>query len=484
MFRSFLILILLLSVVGCTSIPPEQRDQVRADIDADAAQTVERVVQAWPDSAAAIECSEGYFAINLAAANVLIAGAGHGTGVLVDQGRAVRTYLNATRAEIGAGIGLNKTAILIVFKDREALESFGRGQWLPSLGAEGLAGTAGSSVASSFTSIEADVYALGDRGARVAATARMSRIRVNTDLTDVGLSDISIPAKRPEKGEQAIEEAPREWGRALPFLAQKVLNEGYDLPLPYGVGLTYADVEQDQLLTNLEVGFNGSPKELFEWVSFDQAVSKSKTASLKADAWLFPFMNVFAMIGQTEGDAMMDIYLEGNGMLDQIGEDCSRPGPKPLCSLLEDRIFLLPIDTSFSGKTYGLGTTLAVGWRNFFFTLPLNATYADMDNTRTNGLSYTATPRLGYLSGTGRYGTLALFVGGNYLNVELEIDGDFAVPGTDLVINYSVDQKNADNWNALVGFNWDLDKRWSLSAEYNGFIGSREAFIGSLNWRF
>jgi hypothetical protein len=36
----------------------------------------------------------------------------------------------------------------------------------------------------------------------------------------------------------------------------------------------------------------------------------------------------------------------------------------------------------------------------------------------------------------------------------------------------------------LLGGNWDINKSWSWSAEYNGFIGSREAFISSITRRF
>jgi len=42
----------------------------------------------------------------------------------------------------------------------------------------------------------------------------------------------------------------------------------------------------------------------------------------------------------------------------------------------------------------------------------------------------------------------------------------------------------AGNRAAFVGGNCDITKRWSINAEYNGFIGSRNAFIGGLTYRF
>jgi hypothetical protein len=94
------------------------------------------------------------------------------------------------------------------------------------------------------------------------------------------------------------------------------------------------------------------------------------------------------------------------------------------------------------------------------------------------------TPRVGRVFNLGRNGSLALFVGGNYLETDLTISG--TVTGLDgaLTIDYVVEQSNKDRWNALLGFNWDINKKLSWSAEYNGFVGSRDAFITSINWRF
>ena len=46
---------------------------------------------------------------------------------------------------------------------------------------------------------------------------------------------------------------------------------------------------------------NGREVIPFEFVSFDKARSLSNSYSLKADAWIFPFMNVFVMLGRISG---------------------------------------------------------------------------------------------------------------------------------------------------------------------------------------
>jgi len=149
-----------------------------------------------------------------------------------------------------------------------------------------------------------------------------------------------------------------------------------------------------------------------------------------------------------------------------------------------NRVFTLPIDAPFSGNTYGIGTILAGGWNNWFIAIPINFTYADMDGTNTEGFAITVTPRGGKSFNLDRYGTISLFGGGNYLDADLTVSGQVSTPEEQLVIDYTLDQKNTDEWNVLIGGNWDINKRWSLAAEYNGFIGSREAVIISFVGRF
>ena len=84
----------------------------------------------------------------------------------------------------------------------------------------------------------------------------------------------------------------------------------------------------------------------------------------------------------------------------------------------------------------------------------------------------------------GRKGNLALFADGNYLESDLTVTGTETTPNGLLVIDYTIDQSNKDRWNALLGFNWDINKRLSWSAEYDGFIGSRDAFITQIIWKY
>ena len=91
---------------------------------------------------------------------------------------------------------------------------------------------------------------------------------------------------------------------------------------------------------------------------------------------------------------------------------------------------------------------------------------------------------IGYLVARISTTKLPIVGGDNYLDVKLTVDGFEATPGGMLEFDYIIDQENKDKWNALIGFNWDINKRFSWSAEYNGFVGSRDAFISSLVWQY
>jgi hypothetical protein len=483
------LLIITLSVTlltACATIPVEKRAGMRLEINQRADDAIVKLVERNPEVQEALDTSVGYFVGQVSAAKIPVVGGGSGLGLLYDREAGTRTYMNIKRYDVGVDLGGRRIIKKIIFQDHETFEEFRSGVWRPGIGAESGAGEKGSTTVTEVGK-GASFYLLPETGAAVVASARLVRITVNEDLTDTGVSSVSLPNTGFTVTDRQGEDAPRVWEHKLPFMAQKVVDMGYDLPLPYGIGITYAKVDQDQLVDNLQVGINGRETEPFEFVTFTNASSDSESLQLKLDAWLFPFLNVYGLLGKVDGVAPVDIDLDGNGMLDHLGITCGGipPNTNPLCPLLQDKTFTLPtINATFEGETYGIGMVLAGGWNNWFVTIPFNFTYADMDGKDTEGLAYTVTPRFGYVFNLDSRGNLALFGGGNWLKTELTVAGQVSTPDEKIVIDYIIDQSNKDRWNLLLGYNWDINKRWSWMLEYNGFIGSREAFITSIVRRF
>ncbi len=66
---------------------------------------------------------------------------------------------------------------------------------------------------------------------------------------------------------------------------------------------------------------------------------------------------------------------------------------------------------------------------------------------------------------------------------EVAFDTPGGPDGDVTTLAFHIDQRNKDRWNYLLGFNWYLNKNWSVMAEA-GFGGSRENVIGGLTYRF
>lgn len=478
-FKNFSLSFLALLTLSCSSIPQDERENTRQEITLLTESNMQKLIKNNPEAMKTSNESVGYFAGNLSAAQVAVLGAGKGIGLLKEKSTGTTTFMDIKRFDIGLGLSATNYWAIIFFQTQDALDEFKRTKKLTALSAENSIGTLGSANVN-INDSNSKIFFLNEKGAALTLTASLLSVSVNTELTDTGLSDVSIPMTNFNKNTTP---SSRKWDRKLPFLAQQVIDQGYDLPLPYGFGLTYANIEQSMILQDLAVGINGKDEEPFEFVSFENSVATNNTLQLKFDTWLFPFMNVFALLGKIEGTADLDIWLDGNGMLEHMDTSCEGIIKPPTCKLLADKQILLPIETHFSGKSYGVGTVLAGGWNDWFVSIPISLVYADMDNTNTEGLAFTFTPRFGYLVNIPNKGNLALYVGGNYLETDLTISGSVGIDEL-VTIDYTLDQENTDEWNTVIGTNWDVNKKWSIHLEYNGFNGSRDSWISSVTFRF
>ena len=124
-----------------------------------------------------------------------------------------------------------------------------------------------------------------------------------------------------------------------------------------------------------------------------------------------------------------------------------------------------------------------------FVTLPITYAWTDVDIINETVTALNITPRIGMTGDMGERGTVAVFLGATYLRAEVDITGEIDLEtlggpvGDTTTLTYRISQRNKDRWNALLGFNWDMNKTWSVLAE-GGFGGSRENFIAGVTYRF
>lgn len=111
----------------------------------------------------------------------------------------------------------------------------------------------------------------------------------------------------------------KKWGKALPFFAQDVINLGFDLPNPYGLAVIPGWIRQDLVLENLAISINNGPRQDIDFVDFGTPSVENTTVQFKADAWILPFMNVFATVGLIRGEGTIPITIEGDDLLGFLG---------------------------------------------------------------------------------------------------------------------------------------------------------------------
>jgi hypothetical protein len=321
------------------------------------------------------------------------------------------------------------------------------------------------------------------------STLAPASMSAREDATSGHLEDVwphphSIPAAELDENLEHVEpEQPMIWGRALPFMAQKVIDMGYELPAPYGVGAIGVALEQDLVLSELQVAVDGKPIDV-DFVNFDDANARNSSLQFRADAWLLPFMNVFLVGGEVDGKANIFMSMPAGEVIKLVAPGlCQGALRPPVC---DETLHVNP-QPHYNGTTVGVGTVLAGGWNQYFATIALTWVETDLDILDSEIRTLNASPRAGItLPLKSREHVVALFAGANYLDAEIDLTGriDLPIDGVGIsTIEYSINQKNKDEWNYLVGANYDLGKRWNFMAEI-GFGGSRENIIAGVTYRW
>ncbi len=284
-------------------------------------------------------------------------------------------------------------------------------------------------------------------------------------LAQAGVDGVSPP---PIFDEQPIGEPPaaseiRPLTDAVPLWGAKLRDRGVDLPLPFGLGLTYTYISQNTQVSQVQI--QGKPVGL----TIPDSKTTSHTLAFRADVWVLPLLNVYGLFGYTGGKTKPVIRLP-NGT--SIGDT-----------------------VNYSRAMYGGGATLAGGYKAYFVTLDANYTtgaiQAEKGQVGDRDLySLTFTPRAGAIFSSGELGTGSLWIGGMYMDFAQEVRGSVGLAGADVPngvdrddITYSVRIKAKDPWNLLLGGAWDLSKRWSIIFEVGGVLDRFQA-TGSAMFRF
>lgn len=237
----------------------------------------------------------------------------------------------------------------------------------------------------------------------------------------------------------------------------KDLVAGSDFPLPFGISGVYFNQEQEYVIDKLVIGIPGFPAIPAGLLQVDNEIDE---VNAKFDAWLLPWLNVFAIAGQLDGETDVDFA-----------------AIQPLVPLPFTSIAI-----NYDGEVFGVGAVIAGGGKRYFGSLTVIATETSLSGDfESDARALVLAPRFGLHNDRG-----ALYVGAMYQEAEESHQGTIGlplIPGAPLIpVPFSVELSQKEDWNWLAGGTVALGERWTLQVEA-GFGGRDHADV-ELGFRF
>jgi len=267
---------------------------------------------------------------------------------------------------------------------------------------------------------------------------------------------------------------PQSHWSGLPIWGAEAEARGYQIPRPFGIGVSAYSARQPVNIQDLQLGRNGLPPvSVKNFLQINTVDTSQQNLSAKFDVLVFPFLDVYVLGGYTTGTTA--------GLI-QIPED-------PILGIIEPRV--LQLNAKFSGPTYGAGLTLQGGgkvsdWRDLtaLAVVDVNRTKTKLsfDNetliANTKPVATVFSARIGLHATVGPSMGAAIWTGGMYQKIQQTVAG--SVANTDL--QFVVVQSPTKPWNTLLGGLIEFGKDGYVLLE--GGLGARMSILGAAVYRF
>lgn len=329
-----------------------------------------------------------------------------------------------------------------------------------------------------------------------------------------------------------------EYPYILPIWGAKAQKAGFTLPLSAGFSTQYVWQKSEVVIENLHAAINeGEMTDVSEFARLDNTITKLSAVNIRPDIWIFPFLNFYGILAKSNPstNTSVGIFLpDSTGSFQQVVEFPVHSenkatsvgfGITPTIGIgggwmavdmnftwtdiptLESPAFAFVLGPRF-GKSFRFknpesNLNMWVG----AFRLSLNSgtegvfNLADAVDTETFGAKvdqgldalntrYTEVEEWwNNLTETeqrnpankARYEVAnRVFDAAGKLLTGLDEAATHIESST---IKYSMDKRPKNKWNFTVGGQYQINRHWMLRAEY-GFLGTRNQFIGGLQYRF
>jgi len=279
----------------------------------------------------------------------------------------------------------------------------------------------------------------------------------------------------------------------FPLFGKQAAARGYNVPLPWGIGINYLFINQQIDISKVALSLNDNPTQEVEFIGFKRVTSTAHTFTVRPDLWIFPFLNVYGIFG----GALASTKVEVNE-------------PLSFTSLVKQ-----------GATTAGFGVTGTIGYRGLFAALDANFTWTKLENLLEPIPGTIVSLRLGKNFFLGRDRSLAFWGGAMYQAIRATTKGSIALnealdedaidginaaadqlcesspspalcnrfmeelrenaPG-DTTVNYHLDKELKTPLNLILGAQYGFSKSWFLRAEA-GLIGRYSGLV-SASYRF
>ncbi len=262
-------------------------------------------------------------------------------------------------------------------------------------------------------------------------------------------------------------------GWVLPIFGKPATKLGFGLPRPVGLNVIVHSQDDDLDFQGISVGFGDSEladlSPLFD-LENSEIVQTTNTYFVRPDVWIFPFLNVSAIIGRA------DNTVAGNFTLDQEFRQ-SVVDLAPFLGLDPSDIPLsLPLNIDVSANIVGGAVTLGGGVGDVFFSGTYQFIRASVKeaNTTTTANAYVL------LTGYRFPNNLNVFAGSMGQFYDSDVSGFFELESGD-ILRYNVNFIPTQ-WNALFGVNKGFGKHWDFMVQLG--VGGRQQLTAQLGYRF
>ncbi|MCF7502700.1 hypothetical protein [Vibrio sp. L3-7] len=337
-----------------------------------------------------------------------------------------------------------------------------------------------------FNTLESGKLVIARKTTEVVGTTKNKPMKMTSLVEPVALYaddngvEVLNEARLQEVSDPRMQEASVKLDRIFPLMGDMVRRKGIDMPLPFGVSVAYRNQDMNVPFNDFTIG-GVRLNDLFD-PDDSVGIVNAESLSIRGDVNILPFWNVFGYIGKVNVDANVDASYTGEAgqfLKDKLNDKLPGLGDK-LCegvsALCNSGRLNVPLHLEYDLR--GLGTTLSVGYKEFFASV--TGTYSQ---TRLKGLDdwgegiVTVQPMLGYQLVDYR---AQFFVGAEYQGLDSRMQG--TVKTGDIEFDYDVGVE-LNEWALLTGFNKQIGKNYNLTVLYNKGE-TRDALTLNLGYRF